>query len=89
MAYKIVYPIVGKRKYPARKPMPAWALPGAVLSAIFLVITIYNGSANWLLPGDPAVTETALREMIENLSQGEAFGEAVTVFCKEIIAGAR
>ncbi len=89
MAYKIIYPTVGNRNYPVRKPMPAWALPGALLSVIFLVITIYNGSANWLLPGDPAVTEAALREMIENLSQGEAFGDAVSAFCKEIIAGAR
>jgi hypothetical protein len=88
MAYKIIYPTVGKRNYPTRKPMPAWAFSGALLSAIFLVITIYNGSANWLLPGDPAVTEAALRKMIENLSQGEAFGDAVTAFCKEIIAGA-
>ena len=88
MAYKIIYPTVGKRNYPTRKAMPAWALPVALLSALFLVITVYNGSANWLLPGDPAVTEAALREMIENLSQGEAFGDAVTAFCKEIIAGA-
>lgn len=89
MAYKIIYPIVGKRNYPPRKPIPAWALPVAFVSAMLLAITFYNGSANWLLPGDPAVTEAALREMIEDLSQGEAFGEAVTAFCKEIIVGAR
>ena len=88
MGYKFSYPTVGKRHYPRKKPLPSWALPVGLISVFFLTITIYNGSVNWLLPGDPAVTEAALTEMIEKLSQGEAFGEAVTAFCKEIIAGA-
>ena len=88
MAYKITYPSVGKRQFPTRKPLPTWALPVGLISAILVGITIYNGSANWLLPGDPAVTEAAIKEMIEKLSQGEQFSDAVTAFCKEIIAGA-
>ncbi len=88
MGYKITYPAVGKRNYPTRKPLPAWVLPVGLISVFLLAITIYNGSANWLLPGDPAVTEAAITEMIEKLSQGEAFSDAVTAFCKEIIAGA-
>lgn len=88
MGYKISYPAVGKRRYPLHKPMPVWALPAALSGIGFLAITIYNGGLNWLLPGDPAVTEAALTEMIDRLSNGEAFGDAVTAFCKEIVAGA-
>ena len=88
MAYKFSYPIVGNRNYPTRKPVPSWALPVGLISAFFIVITIYHGGLDWLLPGDPAVTEAALTEMIEKLSEGEAFSDAVTAFCKEIIAGA-
>ncbi len=88
MGYKITYPPVGNRRYPMHKPMPVWLLPAGIIGIGLLAITIYNGSANWLLPGDPEVTEAALHEMIERLTQGEAFGEAVTAFCKEIIAGA-
>ena len=88
MGYKITYPPVGKGRYPMGKPMPVWLLAASILGAAILVITLYHGSAGWLLPGDPEVTEAALYEMIERLSDGEAFGEAVTAFCKEIIAGA-
>ena len=88
MGYKIIYPPVGKRRYPMGRSMPVWLLPASILGAAILAITLYNGSAGWLLPGDPEVTEAALYEMIERLSEGEAFGEAVTAFCKEIIAGA-
>ena len=88
MGYKFSYPTVGNRNYPSRKPLPSWAIPVGLISAIFVGITVYNGSANWLLPGDPAVTEAAIKEMIEKLSAGEGFGDAVTAFCKEIIAGA-
>ena len=88
MAYKFTYPTVGNRHYTTRKPLPIWALPAGLISAFFIAITIYNGGLNWLLPGDPAVTEAALREMVERLSDGEAFSDAITAFCKEIIAGA-
>ena len=88
MGYKFSYLAVGKRRYPTRKSQPTWALPVGLITGLFLAITIYNKGPNWLLPGDPEVTEAALSIMIERLSEGEAFGEAVTAFCKEIIAGA-
>ncbi len=89
MGYKYSYQTVGKRRYPMTKPLPRWTVFAVVTAVCFLAITIYNGSANWLLPGDPEVTESAIKEMIARLSDGEAFGEAVTAFCREIVAGAR
>lgn len=88
MSYKFTYPTVGKKRYPIGKPFPLLTIPIGLVFVLFFAITLYNGGLSWLLPGDPAVTEAALTEMIEKLHQGEAFGEAVTVFCKEIIAGA-
>ena len=88
MSYKFTYPIVGSRQYPTRKPMSRWVFPVGIICVAALAFTLYYGSFHWLLPGDMAVTEAALRDMIENLSNGEAFQDAITVFCKEIIAGA-
>ena len=88
MSYKFTYPTVGKKRYPTGKPFSFLTIPIGLGFTLFLAITIYSGGLSWLLPGDPAVTEAALTEMIDRLRQGEAFGEAVTVFCKEIIAGA-
>jgi hypothetical protein len=41
-----------------------------------------------LLPGDPAVTAAALENMTEGLRSGESLLDAVTAFCREIIANA-
>lgn len=41
------------------------------------------------LPGDAAVTRQALANMAENLKEGEAIGDAVVVFCREIVDGAK
>lgn len=42
-----------------------------------------------LLPGDAAVTRQALENMADNLKAGEAIGDAVVVFCREIVDGAQ
>ena len=43
---------------------------------------------NWLYPGNAAVTRLALIHMADRLKEGEELGEAVLVFCREILAGA-
>ncbi|MBE6943757.1 MAG: hypothetical protein E7453_05795 [Ruminococcaceae bacterium] len=90
MAYKIDYIPVGKRQY-AKRIIPRWLFPTALifsLSSVILALTIHHGSADWLLPGDPAVTKVALLELIENLKAGEQFSDAVAAFCQEVIKGA-
>ena len=88
MGYKFSYPTVGSRNYPTRKPMPGWILPTTLIFLCFIGIAMYNRGFDWLLPGNPEITEAALKEMIDKLSAGEAFSDAVTAFCREIIAGA-
>ena len=41
-----------------------------------------------LLPGNGESTAKALEELISQLHEVAAFGDAVTAFCREIIAGA-
>lgn len=41
-----------------------------------------------LLPGDPDVTAQAFSVMMDDLRSGEPMGEAVTVFCREILSNA-
>ena len=41
-----------------------------------------------LLPGDPTVTKQAFSELTQQLRQGEAVGDAVAAFCREVIDGA-
>lgn len=40
---------------------------------------------NYLLPGEPEVTETAINSMIESIRTGASVKDAVTAFCVEII----
>ncbi len=88
MAYKIDYISVGKRQYSTNSKVTGWLLPSLTvltLLAALIALTVYYGSADWLLPGDPAVTKAALKELIENLKSGEQFSDAVTAFCREVI----
>ena len=41
--------------------------------------------ADWLIPGDNAVTKEAFSEFNSALDEGESFGDAFEVFCREII----
>lgn len=40
-----------------------------------------------LIPGESQVTISAVRELVDVLSEGESLGESVTAFCKQILAG--
>ncbi|MBE6926737.1 MAG: hypothetical protein E7461_07835 [Ruminococcaceae bacterium] len=91
MAYKIDYIPVGKCRYLQKHKVSRWMLPSVCtvsLLIVFFALTVRYGSTDWLLPGDPAVTKAALTELIENLKAGEQFSDAVTAFCREVIAGA-
>lgn len=92
MSYRITY---GKqpRKYTRRHFSHKKAIICAAC-AIILLISLHLsgiGAAIWrfLLPGDPAVTEAALFGIIENLRSGADLSDTVTVFCKEILNGAK
>lgn len=79
------YPIKGKKKY-------AWPI-GAVLGIILVLLLSYDrvGSIvkSWIIPGDPEVTEGAVSSFVAELKDGKSAGEAITVFCREILENAQ
>ena len=70
-----------------------------VFTGVFLLLFAAMTAAFWpegrevlmeiLLPGDPEVTWNALETMATQLRSGEAIGDAVMAFCREIVAGAK
>lgn len=64
-----------------------WA--GFLLLFVFLLRFFYPEGTELLqeafLPGDPEVTEQALRTMIHSLRCGEDLREAVIAFCRDIL----
>lgn len=91
MGYQIVYNPEDNHKYPThiRKKRKVKMIP-LILFASILVLgsrQIRGKLEQWLIPGDPQVTKAAFSLMMEDLRDGESFGDAVTAFCNEIIAG--
>lgn len=94
MAYRIIY---GEEPChaPSCSSKPNRILP---MSAGFLLLFLLLTGAFWpegraklenlLLPGDPQVTKSALVQMVEDLRTGEAPGDAVVTFCREVMDGA-
>ncbi len=93
MSYNITYDPQQKKRYPAkRKPSkgPYRAAVLLLLAALALLLAnprLSKPLRNFLLPGDPQVTKTAIDSMAEDLRTGESLGDAVTAFCREIIHG--
>ena len=92
MAYEIRYDSV---KAPATitKTPRGWV---AAVGIVLLIVGAMYLKSNWLpwvqdvlLPGDPAVTAAALDEMVEGLKRRQGVMDAVTAFCREILAHAQ
>ena len=49
----------------------------------------WDSLKNYVLPGDPELTEAAFTDMVESIRAGESVTDAVTAFCVEIIENAR
>ncbi len=91
MAYKIQYSEDSAGRYPQNAKHEPFKYGRWVLLLILFAGALWlrlNGIPDFLIPGDPAVTRQAASAMMENLHSGTAFGDAVTVFCKEILHGA-
>ena len=69
-----------------------------LLTAAFFLLFCGISSACWpgkwqtvtdyLIPGDPAVTQAAFSEMTAQLYGGESWEDAVVAFCREVVDGA-
>lgn len=90
MAYRIRYgpPQKGERggRILDKKIVPF------ILVALLIVAAALGVSnptvKEYLIPGNPEVTEAALIDFIDDIKQGAAFGDAMTAFCREIIDNA-
>lgn len=95
MAYRIDYGSAGNRRKPLHRQPPKPLIKTAllVLALVAGAVTVKVVGLNWvrdvLLPGDPEVTASALQNMTDGLRSGESLLDAVTAFCREIIANAQ
>ena len=91
MAYRIEYKALGPVK-------PAFFKKyGMLIIVVFLLVSTvsvsvaYLSGAQWarhlLFPGDPEVTAGALEGMADKLKQGSSVVDAITAFCRAVIAG--
>ncbi len=95
MGYRIVYgterEMQGRNKMRVRS-VAFYAMVSLVLFGVFTLKFWPEGREvlqEVFLPGDPAVTRQALHNMAEDLKAGEAIGDAVVAFCREIVDGAQ
>lgn len=94
MGYQVLYESVGKME----KPKPEKHRISGVLAVVMICVLVIGavavkaGALPWvkeyLIPGDPDVTAAALQDMVAGLQSGEPLGEAITAFCREIVAHA-
>ena len=91
MAYVIRYRSHGKKKYPRRNFIKGRTPLLLTIGALIVVIslTLYNGGLQWILPGNPEITAPAFEELMNALSNGASFSDAVTAFCREVIYSAQ
>jgi len=91
MSYQIVY---GKSNMKQNKKSHLWkgGLIMALLLGAFLGLR-YIGSEGLrlenLLPGDGAVTAAAIRALVDRLRAGEGVLDAIDVFCRTVVDGAK
>ena len=91
LAYKILYAKEASYRYPIQKQKSGkkagrlWLV--LLFAAAALWVRLY-GIPDFLIPGDPEVTRTAASDFMSNMQTGMQVGEAITVFCEQIVDGA-
>lgn len=80
MAYRVVYQAAKKVRGAEKRRSGAAALVG--LALVLGVLTPWGREL--LIPGNPAVTVGALRELSEDLKAGQSLEEALEAFCREV-----
>ena len=91
MSYKVSYdsiPVPDRRGKKGRKKAYSAALAGGILVGL-LIAGMHKGvNFDFLLPGDPDVTRSAIGNMVSSLQNDGDISNALTVFCREVIHGA-
>ena len=91
MAYRIEYNAIAV-KLPPKKRSGRWrvllAVAALVGGAALIKRFALDFTLQYLIPGDPAVTAAAFENMAQELKLGQSLTQALTTFCREIIANA-
>ncbi len=91
MGYSICYNPETSYKFPIQRKQGRrgiWLLTAGIvlLMVVFCMnATLRTAVLDFLLPGDPAVTQAAFSDLVEDVRSGESVPDAVTAFCREII----
>lgn len=95
MAYQIAYNPEDKKKYPIadhrkqNKKWMVWSCCTLLLIGMLAIPEIWGRVKHILLPGDAEQTAAAITSLVENVREGTPVGDAVTVFCREILKNAQ
>lgn len=91
MHYSVYYEPDKNDKYPV-SAKPKQGKNGLRVIGIILAILLFTGAirykkelAAWLIPGNDEITVQAAEDLLTNMRDGVPIGEAITVFCEEII----
>lgn len=94
MGYQIVYEGASSKKTKVRsvsgnKRVIIWCV---TIILVFCICSLGWRQTNiwhYLLPGDPYVTGNAVENLVEEIRSGISVPDAVSAFCKEIVAHAK
>lgn len=89
MAYQIRYSTKTMRRYPtiaATKKNKRKRILGFAVTILLITSITLHPVREWLFPGDLASAERAANRMVETLEKGGDMKEAVSVFCREVLA---
>lgn len=92
MGYRIDYPPVRNVRRAEKRKVPLFALTAILLILLSLLVNTCwpDGRRmllSFLIPGDAAVTVSALETMAGELKAGQSLAEAFREFCLRVMAG--
>lgn len=92
MSYSIHYSPENNKKFPVRQKayavkQKAMITVAAVIFALFLLCFdgVRQSIKNFLLPGDPQITEAGIIGFVDDVRSGTGVADAFTTFCEYII----
>ena len=91
MSYKIQYSPETANLYPkvsSRKQFRIKRWMTAVITVAAMLWIYLYGIPDFLIPGNPEITKSAVSTMVGEMKNGASLGDALTTFCKIVIDGA-
>lgn len=94
MGYRIEYGATMKKIITSNthklctKKMMLLFIPLSLILAVTLLWGRVEVVRDFIIPGNSAVTEAAVSNLVNDLRAGETFGNAITAFCRVIIDNA-